>query len=143
MPDDDVVRIEGPARAFLESAVMPGVLATVGRSGGPVTSAVWFGLEGDTIIVSTPADGTKANNVRRDERVSFIVDSKERPYCGVAIEGHARTVDDPELARWRSIAYRYVGDDVSPEMRQRIEFRPRTIIQLVPRRVRTWNIPGE
>ena len=133
-------RLSEPVRAFLASSLVPGVLATVGRSGGPVTSAVWYGLEGDTVLVSTPADGTKAANVRRDARVSFIVDAKDRPYRGVAIEGHAEAVDDLDLARWRAIARRYVGDDLSPEMRQRVESRPRAIILIVPRRIRTWNL---
>ncbi len=142
MTDAGTVRFSDPVRAFLESSMVPGILATVGRSGGPVTSAVWYALEGDTIIVSTPADGTKAANVRRDGRVSFIVDTKIRPYSGVAIEGTASAIEDLDLARWRRIAHRYVGDDISPAMRQRIESRPRAILQIAPRRVRPWNIEG-
>ncbi len=140
MTEVNGTRFSDQVRAFLESAKVPGILATVGRSGGPVTSAVWYAFEGDTIIVSTPADGTKAANVRRDGRVSFIVDTKVRPYSGVAIEGTATAVEDADLARWLRIAHRYVGEDISPEMRQRIESRPRAILQIAPRRIRPWNI---
>ena len=142
MPNAATPGFNAEVRAFLEQTKTPGILATVGRSGGPVTSAVWYALDGDTIIVSTPSDGTKANNVRRDGRVSFIVDTRERPYRGVAIEGEAAALPDPDLTLWRLIAHRYVGDDVSPEMRQRMESRPRALIRVVPRRVRPWNIDG-
>jgi PPOX class probable F420-dependent enzyme len=140
MADPGAARFSESVRTFLETSLVPGILATIGRSGGPVTSAVWYGLEGDTILVSTPADGTKAGNIRRDGRVSFIVDAKERPYRGVAVEGHAEAVDDPQLVRWRRIAHRYVGESVSPELRERVESRPRSIILIVPRRIRAWNI---
>lgn len=122
---------------------MPGILATIGRSGGPVTSAVWYGLEGDLLVVSTPADGTKAHNVRRDGRVSFAVDAKERPYCGVAIEGRATVVEDDAHARWRRIAERYVGSPLPPEVEERSRVRQRVIIEIVPGRVRTWNLPED
>lgn len=134
-------RFSETVRRFLEASRVPGILATVGRSGGPVTSAVWFAVAGDTILVSTPAEGTKARNVRADGRVSFIVDSKERPYHGVAIEGVATIVDDADLRQWRTIARRYLGDDVSPEMRTRAESGARAIIEVIPHRVRTWNLP--
>ena len=82
-------------RAFLAEAKWPGVLSTLGPNGAPITSAVWFALVGDDIVISTPASRPKARNARLDARVSFIVDTKERPYKGVAIEGTAAVIDDP------------------------------------------------
>lgn len=129
-------------RDFLASTKTPGVLATIGRSGGPVTSAVWFGLEGDAIVVSTPEGGSKARNAGRDGRVSFIVDSRERPYRGVAIEGRAQLQADAGLDRWRKIARRYLGDDLDEAMRRRAEAGPRIVIVIEPLRVRAWNLGG-
>jgi len=85
-------------RAFLESMTVPGVLSTIGRDGGPVTSAVWFGFVGDDILISTPALRPKARNARANPLVSFVVDTKERPYRGVAIEGRAEVLEDPDQA---------------------------------------------
>jgi hypothetical protein len=42
--------------------------------------------------------------------VSIIVDTKERPYQGVAIEGVAEVLDDPDRAVAELIARRYLGD---------------------------------
>jgi PPOX class probable F420-dependent enzyme len=132
--------IPADALAFLREMRTPGVLATIGRSGGPVTSAVWYGIDGSALLVSTPEAGTKASNVRANGRVSFIVDSRERPYRGVAIEGNAVVVDDGNLERWMAIARRYLGDQLPAEFLERARLRPRAIIEIQPRRVRTWNL---
>jgi PPOX class probable F420-dependent enzyme len=136
----DRVEIPDDALAFLVATKTPGILATVGRSGGPVTSAVWYAADRRAVFVSTPDAGTKASNVRGDDRVSFIVDARERPYCGVAIEGSATLLDDPNLERWSAIARRYLGEDLPEEFLQRARSRPRAIIELRPRRVRSWNL---
>lgn len=125
---------------FLESMTVPGVLSTMGRTGGPVTSAVWFGLHEGQVIISTPAERPKAKNVRADARVSFIVDTKVRPYRGVAIEGRADVVEDPETALMAAIARRYVGDELPLSMIQRIAAGDRVVLRITPRRVRPWNI---
>ena len=87
---------------------VPGVLSTIGRDGGPVTSAVWFGFIETDILISTPAQRPKARNARANPLVSFVVDTKEMPYRGVAIEGLAEVVEDPEYALVMSIAHRYL-----------------------------------
>ena len=127
-------------RAFLESMRVPGVLATLSPKGGPVTSAVWFGLHEGDIVISTPADRQKARNARLDGRVSFVVDTKEMPYRGVAIEGVAEVIEDPERLYVRSIAHRYVGPDLPPATRERIERSERVVLRIRPRRVRPWNL---
>lgn len=125
---------------FLESMTVPGVLSTLGAKGGPVTSAVWFGLNDGQVIISTPADRPKARNARADARVSFIVDTKVRPYQGVAIEGVAEVVRDPEKALMASIARRYLGPELPSWMEQRMAAADRVVLRITPRRVRPWNI---
>ncbi|MCO5201772.1 MAG: TIGR03618 family F420-dependent PPOX class oxidoreductase [Chloroflexi bacterium] len=127
-------------RSFLETATWPGVLSTLGPGGAPITSAVWFGfLEGD-VIISTPAGRPKARNARNDSRVSFIVDTKDRPYRGVAIEGEAEVLEDHGKALMRSIAMRHLGPELPPEMEERIALRDRVVLRIRPRKVRPWNL---
>ena len=125
---------------FLEGMTVPGVLSTMGRTGGPVTSAVWFGLHDGQVIISTPAGRPKAKNARADARVSFIVDTKTMPYRGVAIEGTAEVVADPEKALMASIARRYLGPELPAWMAQRMAATERVVLRITPARVRPWNI---
>ncbi|MBK6319755.1 MAG: PPOX class F420-dependent oxidoreductase [Dehalococcoidia bacterium] len=125
-------------RAFLEEAKWPGVLSTLGPNGAPITSAVWFALVGDDIVISTPASRPKARNARLDARVSFIVDTKERPYKGVAIEGTAAVIDDPARQSMRTIAERYLGPALPPAMEERIAATERVMLKITPSRIRPW-----
>jgi len=129
-------------RLFLTEMRIPAILATIGSSGGPVTSAVWYALDGERLIVSTPARGTKARRVDANPRVSLVVDTKERPYRGVAIEGMAEVADDPALAGWMRIAHRYLGPDLPEGFIERARNGPRSIIAITPLRARPWNLDG-
>lgn len=127
--------------AFLEEMRVPGVLSTLGVHGEPISSAVWYGLHEGTVILATPATRNKARNVRNDPRVSFLVDTKERPYSGVAIEGEAVVIDDPDLELMFSIARRYLGDDLPDWVRERYASNERVVVRITAKRVRPWNIP--
>lgn len=125
-------------RAFLAEAKWPGVLSTLTPAGAPITSAVWFALDGDVILISTPAARPKALNARNDARVSFLVDTRERPYRGVAIEGTAEVVDDPLRQSMRTIAERYLGPELPEATEQRIASTERVMLRITPRRIRPW-----
>lgn len=125
-------------REFLEGAKWPGVLSTLSPRGAPITSAVWFAILDDEIVISTPAARPKARNARLDARVSFIVDTKERPYRGVAIEGTATVIEDPEKRSMRTIAERYLGPDLPAAMEERIASTDRVMLRIKPSRVRPW-----
>ena len=125
-------------RAFLDEAKWPGVLSTLSPAGAPITSAVWFALDGEEIVISTPATRPKARNARLDARVSFIVDTKERPYRGVAIEGEARVDEDNGKREMRTIAERYLGPILPEAMEERIAAMDRVVLRIRPTRVRPW-----
>jgi PPOX class probable F420-dependent enzyme len=119
---------------------VPAVLATIGSSGGPVTSSVWYGVHGDDVVVSTLAAGTKARRVRADPRVSVLIDTKDRPYRGVAIEGFGQVCPDPGLEAWMMIARRYLGPVLPATLLARGQAGDRAVIRSRPRRVRPWNL---
>ncbi len=125
--------------AFLQEMRVPGVLATLRADGSPITSAVWYGLLDGDIIISTPTARPKARNARRDERVSFVVDRKEMPYRGVAIEGVAEVTEDPDGLLLSAIARRYLGDELPDRIRERAAAGDRSIIRIRATRVRPWN----
>src|SRR5262245_57567163 len=128
-------------RSFLESMKVPCVISTLRPDGHPITSATWYGFIGDDVVVSTPALRNKARNVRHDGRISFIVDTKERPYRGVAIEGVAELIDDSDGAILDSIVRRYLGPDAAPAVQARLASGgERVILRIHAQRVRPWAI---
>lgn len=127
-------------RRFLESMRVPCVLSTLRPDGHPITSSTWYGFSpGGDVIIATPAARNKARNVRRDPRISFIVDTKEMPYRGVAIEGLAEILPDSEGSMLADIVGRYLGPEAAAEILVRLREREeRVIIRLHPERVRAW-----
>jgi len=131
-------------RRFLEAMRVPCVLSTLRRDGHPITSSTWYGFspEGD-VIIATPAARNKAKNVRRDGRISILVDTRERPYRGVAIEGLGEVLADPGGRLLETIVGRYLGAEEAALMLGRLnEQDERVIIRLVPQRVRHWGMNG-
>lgn len=128
-------------RTFLESMRVPCVISTLRPDGHPITSATWYGFIEQDIVVSTPAARNKARNARHDPRISFLVDTKEMPYQGVAIEGLAEAVADPDGAIIGAIVTRYLGPEAAEQMLARIgDMGERLILRIHPQRVRPWAI---
>ena len=140
--------ITAEVRDFLESMRVPCVISTLRPDGHPITSATWYGFVDDDIVVSTPAGRNKARNVRQDPRISFLVDTKEMPYRGVAIEGLAEVVPDADGAAIGAIVARYLGAEAAAQMLSRIDgMGERVILRIRAKRVRPWAIeprgPGD
>lgn len=130
-------------RAFLDEMTVPCVISTLRPDGAPITSATWFGFLEDDIIVSTPAGRNKAKFARNDPRISFIVDTKVAPYRGVAIEGIAELLDDPDNTLLLRIVERYLGPQDPDTLAGRFRaVGERVVIRLRAERVRPWGLPG-
>lgn len=85
-------------------------LSTLLADGSPHCAPVWFGLEGDRIVICTGENSVKAKNTRRDPRVALLVVDFSNPYEEIQIRG--RVVErrpDPELEVMDPIAHKYTG----------------------------------
>ena len=77
-----------------------GVLTTLGRDGTAIALPIWFVIVDRKIYVSGPARSKRISRVRRDPRVSFLVEHGERwaELVAVHLTGTARVVgDEPDL----------------------------------------------
>lgn len=96
-------------RAFLEAPRF-GVLATVGVTGAPRQTVMWYLLEGDEILFNTAAGRRKPEHLAREPRVSLLVEDGYRYVC---VSGSVRTITDRETtqADIRRLAARYEGEE--------------------------------
>lgn len=119
-------------------------LATRGRDGAVHLVAMWYALVDGEIWFETKAKSQKAVNIRRDPAVSVMVEdgvTYDR-LRGVAIEGTAEIVDDPDalLRVGISVWERYNGE-YTDEMRPFVDqmMNKRVAVRVVPTRVRSWD----
>jgi PPOX class probable F420-dependent enzyme len=74
---------------------------------------MWYAFLDGAIAIETKAKSQKIRNLRRDARVTFLVEAGDRyeELRGVEIVGRARIIDDPDSI-WRfgvSMWERYMG----------------------------------
>jgi len=91
------------------------VLATLNPDGGPQTSAMWVGREGDEVLFSTVAGRRKHRNLERDPRASVTILDSEDPYNYVELRGRATMEEDVGRAFDIGLSWTYDGCDPDPD----------------------------
>lgn len=110
-----------------------GVLSTVGLSGRPQSTAVWFMLDDDGIIRTSLMDTRQKykNMVAHPYATLFLIDPAN-PYRTLEIRCDCQLGDDPELEMMKRIVSYYGQDfDTFPaprEGRVKVELTPRRVI---------------
>ena len=147
MPNEraQIVMTEAEIQQFLvESRVA--TLATNGPSGYPHQVAMWYGIVDGRVCFETKARSQKAVNLRRDPKLSISVEGGDSydQLRGVAIDGHARIVDDTtDPLYWAagiSVFERYQAP-YTEEMRPAVEYmmNKRVVVIVEPVRIRSWD----
>ena len=121
-----------------------GTLATIGPDGQPHLTAMWYGVVDGEIWLETKAKSQKAVNLKRDPRVSFLLEDGQTydTLRGVSFEGVAEIADDPD-AIFRvgvSVWERYTGP-YSDEMKPAVDMMMNKLVavRIVSRLTRSWD----
>jgi PPOX class probable F420-dependent enzyme len=121
-----------------------GTLATVGPDGQPHLTAMWYAVVDGEIWLETKAKSQKAVNLKRDPRVSFLIEDGQTydTLRGVSFEGVAEIVDDPDALHRLGVSVweRYTGpytDDMKPMVEQMMY--KRIGVRIVSGRARSWD----
>ena len=95
-----------------------GVLATVGTTGAPRQTVMWYLLEGDEILFNTAAGRRKPEHLAREPRVSQLVEDGYRYVC---VSGTVRVITDRETTQGdiHRLAARYQGDEAAERAMRR------------------------
>ncbi|MER6301679.1 PPOX class F420-dependent oxidoreductase [Kitasatospora sp. NPDC001539] len=121
-------------RALLDAPV-PAVLATVNPDGGPQTSVVWVGRDGDDLLVSTAAGRRKERNLRRDPRASLTVFDPADPLRYAEIRGLATVTEDTGRSLAVALAEQYEGPGAGKEYLDLPAEVLRLVIRISPTKV--------
>ena len=99
------------ALEFLSVGTRTAKVAWVASDGRPHVAPIWFIVEDGDILFATSAEAGKSRAMRRDARVSLVVDVEEPPYAFVKVDGTVEITEDPdEVLRVATLAGgRYMG----------------------------------
>lgn len=121
-------------------------MCTLNADGSIHAVAMWYGfLEGE-IAFETKAKSQKVKNLRRDPRITVLVEDGEtyEELRGVTIRGTAEIVEIEEQDRifelGVSVFSRYQGE-YTEEMKPFVEvmLNKRIVVKLIPEKVVTWD----
>ncbi|MER7399501.1 PPOX class F420-dependent oxidoreductase [Streptomyces sp. NPDC000151] len=121
-------------KKVLDSPVLVTV-ATIQPDGSPQLSPVWVKRDGDDLLFSTTEDRRKAANLRRDPRVTVIVQPADDPYAYAEIRGSAELTGEGAQELLDELSVKYTG-------KRYAEFNPRAgrdgarvVVRVSPRKV--------
>lgn len=119
-------------------------LATIGPTGTPHLVAMWYAVRDGEIWFETKAKSQKVVNLRRDDRITALVEAGDTydQLRGVSVEGRAEIVEDHDVVFdiCRDVWERYTGpytDDLRPAVEQMMH--KRVAVRVVPQRIRSWD----
>lgn len=120
-------------------------VATFGPDGNIHLVAMWYGFVGDNPAFETYTKSQKVLNVRRDPRITVIVEDGEvyEKLRGVEIVGHAIVHEDREtlMGVARTVVERYWNPSTPEEAALIAEglATKRVAIEIVPEKIVSWD----
>ena len=129
--------------AFVERS-RTATMATVGPTGMPHLVAMWYAVIDGQIWFETKSASQKAQNLRRDDRLTCMIEDglTYDTLRGVSLEGRGVIVEETQ-ALWDigiNVWERYTGpyrDDAKPMIEAML--RKRVAVRLDVERVRSWD----
>ena len=137
---------EAEIREFLAKG-HTGILTSLRADGWPVSLPIWYVTLDDRVYVRTPNGSKKVGRVKKDDRVSFLVESGKawKELKSVVITGRAVVVqDEAELARVdEALGEKYADFGVpkaAPKATKKHYGRGSTVIRIDPvKHALTWD----
>ncbi|MEU6083858.1 PPOX class F420-dependent oxidoreductase [Streptomyces sp. NPDC047108] len=110
-------------------------LASIQPDGSPQLSVVWVKRDGDDLLISTTVGRRKEKNLRRDPRVSVVLNPADAPYTYAEIRGSVTLTDDPRGELIDELSLKYTGKPYAEFNPASSEDAPRVIVRVSPRKV--------
>ena len=125
--DADVVRLAKGKNLATVVTLMP--------DGQPQALPTWVDTDGENLLVNTEPQRQRSKNLRRDPRITLLINSAENPWDWAEVRGHVVEVIDGQEARDHidELSRKYTGTDYGNP----IGPHGRVILKVAPDKVNT------
>ena len=127
------MKFDAKAQAFMAGKHFA-KLATLMKDGRPQLTPIWYMYEGGKLIINTSKDRVKYRNIKRDPRVSLLIDDG---YPHISVFGRARIASERDANKdIESLAIRYTGEKEGRKAaKERYWKQERVSIEIIPDRI--------
>ncbi|MGD3110078.1 PPOX class F420-dependent oxidoreductase [Streptomyces sp. YGL11-2] len=119
---------------LLDSPVFVTV-GTVQPDGSPQLSPVWVKRDGDDLLFSTTVGRRKERNLRRDPRVSVVLQPFDAPYTYAEIRGEATLTTEGGQQLIDELSRKYTGKSYAEFNPAGVDDDERVVVRITPRKV--------
>ncbi|MFI1970243.1 PPOX class F420-dependent enzyme [Streptomyces cinnamoneus] len=122
-------------KKYIDDNPVFATVATLQPDGSPQLSVTWIKREGDTLLVSTTVGRRKEKNLRRDPRVTVMINPPNAPYSYAEIRGTADITSEGGDELIDELSRKYTGKDYADFNPAAGEDAPRVVVRITPRKV--------
>ncbi|MER5990824.1 MULTISPECIES: PPOX class F420-dependent oxidoreductase [Streptomyces] len=122
-------------KKYVDDNAVFATVATIQPDGSSQLSVVWIKRDGDDLLFSTTVGRRKEMNLRRDPRVTVMINPPEAPYTYAEIRGTATLSFEggPELIE--ELSRKYTGKDYRDFNPASKDDSQRVVVRITPRKV--------
>ncbi|MET9549545.1 MULTISPECIES: PPOX class F420-dependent oxidoreductase [unclassified Streptomyces] len=110
-------------------------VATIQPDGSPQLSPVWVKRDGDDVLFSTTLGRRKEKNLRRDPRVTVLLQPFDAPYTYAEIRGTAEMTTEGGQELIDELSLKYTGKKYAEFNPDSVNDSPRVVVRISPRKV--------
>ncbi|MFG3286773.1 PPOX class F420-dependent oxidoreductase [Streptomyces sp. NPDC048111] len=121
-------------KELLDSPVFVNI-ATIQPDGSPQVSPVWVKRDGDDVLISTTADRRKEKNLRRDPRVTVLVQPFDAPYTYAEIRGTAELTTEGGQELIDELSVKYSGKKYREFNPDSVNDGTRVVVRITPHKI--------
>ncbi|MCC3769789.1 PPOX class F420-dependent oxidoreductase [Streptomyces sp. UNOC14_S4] len=122
-------------KKLLDDTPVFATVATVQPDGSPQLSVTWVARDGDDLLISTTIGRRKERNLRRDPRVTVMINPPNAPYTYAEVRGSATLSTEGGAELIDELARKYTGKDYADFYPAAAEDAPRVVVRVTPRKV--------
>ncbi|CAM5444149.1 PPOX class F420-dependent oxidoreductase OS=Streptomyces alboniger OX=132473 GN=CP975_16110 PE=4 SV=1 [Streptomyces alboniger] len=111
------------------------MVATIQPDGSPQVSPVWVKRDGEDILFSTTVGRRKERNLRRDPRVTVVVQPADAPYTYAEIRGTAELTTEGGQELIDELSVKYTGKKYLEFNPAAKDDNPRVVVRVSARKV--------
>jgi PPOX class probable F420-dependent enzyme len=130
-----VAELSEDLKKYLDDTPVFATVATVQPDGSPQLSVVWIKRDGDDVLISTTIGRRKETNLRRDPRVTIMINPPDAPYTYAEIRGTATLTTEGAQELINDLSRKYTGKDYPDFNPASKDDAERVVVRITPHKV--------
>ncbi|MEU4125357.1 MULTISPECIES: PPOX class F420-dependent oxidoreductase [Streptomyces] len=122
-------------KRLIDDSPVFATVATIQPDGSPQLSVTWLLRDGDQLLISTTEGRRKEQNLRRDPRITVMINPHDAPYTYAEVRGTAELTTEGGQELINELSRKYTGKDYRDFNPASVDDAPRVVVRVVPRKV--------